>query len=151
MRATSDTAAAVRTLIAALPDACLRDLCVRLALNHLTLTPPATSPVEPEVRRKRGRPRGRPRRTATNGRRRGTEAPAKAADSKLVARRQRYAAKRAAARREAKAAAKAGSNGEDVPVTPAMLWQHAERVEPQAPWKAVARELGVKDVHAQAA
>jgi hypothetical protein len=75
---------------------------------------------------------------------------------KLLARRQRYAAKRKAARRAAKAAAAgaaaAGANGEGaVPVSPEALWRHAERLEPQAPWKAVVRELGVKEVHAQAA
>jgi hypothetical protein len=37
------------------------------------------------------------------------------------------------------------------PVSAADLWRHAERIEPQAPWKAVAREFGVKDIHAQAA
>jgi hypothetical protein len=75
--------------------------------------------------------------------------------AKLAERRKRAAANRRAARAAAKAAKGSApgtaGNGEDVAVTPAMLWQHAERIQPTAPWKAVAREFGVKDIHAQAA
>jgi hypothetical protein len=67
MHATTDATATVRALIAAIPEQCLLDLCLHLALNSLA-PPPATSPVEPSVQRRRGRPPG----TATNGRRRRT-------------------------------------------------------------------------------
>jgi hypothetical protein len=152
MRATSDAAAAVRTLIAALPDACLRDLCIQLALNRLTLTPP--SPAQPEARRKGGWPRGR-RRTAANGRRRGKKALAKGTmDSKLAERRARYAAARKAKRHAAKAAkaTKAttnNGNGESVAASPQAFWQHAEKLEPTRPWRAVVREFDVKEALAQ--
>jgi hypothetical protein len=32
-----------------------------------------------------------------------------------------------------------------------MMWRHAEQIEPQAPWKAVVREFGVKEAVAQQA
>jgi hypothetical protein len=154
MRAIADAAAAVRTLIAALPDACLRDLCLQLALSLATPPPAtATSPVEPSVRRRRGRPRG----TATNDRRRGTGAPAKAADSKLAERRARYAAARKAKRRAAKAAAKAplpttgNGNGENAPITAQAFWQRCEQIEPKAPWHIPVREFGIREAVAQQA
>jgi hypothetical protein len=152
MRAPSDPSAVVRTLIAALPDACLRDLCLHLALTSLATPPPATSPVELSVRRKGGWPSGRPRKTATNGRRRGTGTPAKNTDPKLAARRKRYEAKRAAARQAAKAtkvAAKPNGNGEGAAVSPQAFWQHAEKIEPLKPWLAVIREFDIKEAVAQ--
>jgi hypothetical protein len=91
-----------------------------------------------------------------NGRKRCRSRTVAVDAAKLAERRKRAAANRKAARQAAKAAraikgeaAPAAGNGEDVAVTPAMLWQHAERIQPQAPWKAVARELGVRDIHAQ--
>jgi hypothetical protein len=146
MRATSsDPAAIVRLLVAAVPEDRLRSLLVALVLDDLM---PSMSITEP--RRRRGRPPGAAaaangrRRKAANGRRRA----AKPDDPKLLARRQRYAARRAAARR----AAKAGSNGEDaVSVSPEALWRHAEKLEPTRPWAAVAREFGVKEAAAQQA
>jgi hypothetical protein len=156
---TADVTTIVRTLIAALPDACLRDFCIQLALS-LATSPPATatSSVEPSARRKGGWPRGRPRRSATNGRRRGTGAPAKAAE--LAERRARYAAARKAKRRAAKAqaAAKAppptagnGSSGAKGPVTAQAFWQRCEQIEPAAPWHIPVREFGVRDAVAQQA
>jgi hypothetical protein len=139
MRTTTDATAAVRTLIAALPDACLRDLCIQLALNSLT-SPQVTSPIEPSVRRKGGWPRGRPRRNP------GKEQEAKV-DSKLAERRARDAAARKAKRHAAKAAANA--NGQDAAVTPQAFWQHAEKLEPTRPWRAVTREFDVKEALAQ--
>jgi hypothetical protein len=151
MRATSEASAAVRALVAALPDACLRDLCIQLALNRLT-PPPATSPIEPSARRKGGWPRGRPRGSAAKRRQRGTEGSTKGSvDPKLATRRKRYEAKRAAARQAAKAteAAANGSNGQDAAVTPQAFWQHAEKLEPTRPWRAVVREFDVKEALAQ--
>jgi hypothetical protein len=84
-----------------------------------------------------------------NPRRRKRRKPA-VDEAKLAERRKRAAANRRAARAAAKAAMPASNgNGQDRPVTAADLWRHAERIEPQAPWKAVAREFGVKDIHAQ--
>jgi hypothetical protein len=151
MRATDDASTVVRALVTALPDACLRDLVVQLALNNLT-QPPVTSPTEPEVRQKRGRPRKAP----ANGRRRraGSAVDSKVdskVDLKLVARRKRYEAKRRAARRAAKTASKTVGNGQEVVVSPEALWRHAEKLEPVRPWLIVAKEFGVKEAVAQQA
>jgi hypothetical protein len=152
MSAIDNASAAVQALIAALPDACLRDLCVQLALNRLTLTPP--SPAEPKARRKGGWPRGRPRGSAAKRHQRGTEGSSKGSvDPKLAARRKRYEAKRTAARQAPKAAEAAanGSNGQDAAVTRQAFWQHAEKLESARPWLAVVREFGVKEAVAQQA
>jgi hypothetical protein len=161
MRATADAAATVRALIAAIPEQCLRDLCLQLAINSLA-TPPATSPVEPGARRKGGWPRGRPRRTMTKSRRRET-GPAKNVDPKLAERRKRYEAKRAAARRAARHDAKAAEaakvpqpttgngNAEDTPITADAFWQRCEQIEPKAPWRVPMREFDVKNAVAQQA
>jgi hypothetical protein len=42
-------------------------------------------------------------------------------------------------------------NGRSATVSPAALWQHATKLEPKQPWRAVARELGVSDGAAQLA
>src|SRR5262249_9251070 len=39
-----------------------------------------------------------------------------------------------------------GGNGR---VSPEALWQHARKVEPKEPWRAVVRELGVGEINAQ--
>jgi hypothetical protein len=151
MRTTSE-AAAVRSAFYAvlreMPEDKLRKLILDLLLAPLTMT---------TQHRKRGR---QPIAVAEgnvvplppkNGRKRRRKA---VDEAKLAERRKRNAANRKARRhaaRAAKAAKISAGNGEDIAVTPAMLWQHAERIEPTAPWKAVARELGVKDIHAQAA
>jgi hypothetical protein len=144
MRATANVAATVELMVAAIPEQRLRELFVRLILDSLPPTPPPpASPVTPE--RRRGRP---PKAAAAaNGRRRRTirrGAAKKVIDPKLQERRRRYEVKRRA-RRAAKAAADVVSNGKSQdppPVTSQALWDHVTRLEPCAPWRAVARELG---------
>jgi hypothetical protein len=164
---TPDVAVIVRTLIAALPDACLRDLCLQLVFNSLATPPPAIAEpeaVKPEARRKGGWPRGRPRGTAGNGRRRRAKASGKGSvDPKLAARRARYVAKRAAARKAARHAAKAAKtaeapqptadngNGKTTPVTAQAFWQRCEQIEPGAPWRVPMREFDVRNTVAQQA
>jgi hypothetical protein len=109
----ADLTTIVRTLVAALPDACLRDLCLQLALG-LAASPPTPSLAKPAADTHVQRRRGRPRKTAGNGRRR-TEAPAKKVDPKLAERRKRYEANRKAKRHAAKAAEVAKAS----PSTPA--------------------------------
>jgi hypothetical protein len=46
-------------------------------------------------------------------------------------------------------AAPTAGNGEGGPVTPALLWRHAEKLEPSRPWLAVSREFDVKEAIAQ--
>jgi hypothetical protein len=149
MRATTDAAATVRALIAAIPEQCLRDLCLQLAINSLATPPLATPAAETQTRRRRGRPRG----TAS-------KKPARrSVDPKLAARRKRYQDKRAAARRAAKAAdaakapqpTPANGNGEDAPITAQAFWQRCEQMEPAAPWRIPVREFGVRDAVAQQA
>jgi hypothetical protein len=149
----ADVTTIVLTLIAALPDACLRDLCLQLVLNSLATPPPAT-PAETQASRPRGRPRAaEPRVPRRRGRPPGTGAPAKkSVDPKLAARRKRYEAKRAVARqaaKTAKVAAQTNGNGEGVAVSPQAFWQHAEKLEPTRPWLAVTREFDVKEAIAQ--
>jgi hypothetical protein len=160
MRITDDEfRAAVRAFFDSLPPERLRSLALKFLADPFT-----NSQRQP---RRPGRPRkdvearsaDEEKVVSLHQRKPGRRRRQKAVDAaaKLAARRKRYEAKRAAARRAAratkaiKAAAPPAGNGQDVPVTPAMLWQHAERIEPTAPWKAVAREFGVKDIHAQAA
>jgi len=77
--------------------------------------------------------------------------------AKLAERRRRNAANRRASRAAARAArATAGAalptgngNGADGPVSAQAFWQHAEKLEPTRPWKAVAREFDVKEAVAQ--
>jgi hypothetical protein len=145
MRITDDEfRAAVRAFFDALPAERLRDLALKFLADPFT-----------NSQRQPGRP-GRPRKAVEEGnvvplhRKPGRRRRKPAVDeAKLAKRRKRYAANRKAARHAAKAARaiKSAGNGEDVAVTPAMLWQRAERIEPTAPWKA----LGVRDIHAQAA
>jgi hypothetical protein len=59
--------------------------------------------------------------------------------------------KRAAARAAKPPATGNGRNGEAAAITPQAFWQHAEKLEPQAPWCAVTREFGVKEPIAQQA
>jgi hypothetical protein len=161
-----DTATIVRALVGSISEDRLRGLVVALIMDELF---PSTSVSGPR-RRGRGRPpeaaklvqnddigevSNRDGRRAVNGRRRRKQPD----DAKLLARRQRYAAKRKAKRRAARvvaagggeAAAANGQGGGGVEVSAQSLWRHAEKIEPQAPWRAVVRELGVKDIHAQAA
>jgi hypothetical protein len=129
---TADASAAVRFLIAAIPEQCLRDLCMQLALS-LPTPPPPTSPAEPSARRKRGRP------------------AKKGVDPKLAARRKRYEANRKAKRQAAKAAKTDTGNGKDAPITAQAFWQRCEQIEPGAPWRIPVREFGTRDTVAKQA
>jgi len=42
-------------------------------------------------------------------------------------------------------------NGRNGRVSPEALWQHAAKLEPKAPWRAIVRELGVSEGNAQRA
>jgi hypothetical protein len=54
---------------------------------------------------------------------------------------------RRAAARAARQAKPNGSSGRDSPeITPAQtLWQHAEKLQPKAPWRAIVREFGINE------
>jgi hypothetical protein len=138
-------------LIAAIPDDRLREFVLEILLASLTAPmarPQAAKPSAIVAKRPLGKKRGRPR-----GPRKSTLAAA-AADEKLAQQRQRDAAlkreKRAAARASRQAKPN-GSNGRNSPeITSAQtLWQHAEKLQPKAPWRAIVREFGVNEAVAQ--
>ena len=146
-----DPAPALRSLISAMPDDRLREFVLEVLLAGLTAAPasarakaPATP--APAAKRSRGWPRGRPR---------GRRKPADKA-ARLTAQRRRDAEKK----REQRAAARAaqakpnGSNGGNgssstEAASAKTLWQHAEKLQPKAPWRAIVREFGINEAVAQ--
>jgi hypothetical protein len=159
MRPTIAADVTVRALIAAIPDDRLRELFLELALAALAV--PAV--VEKQVPRN-----GRRRRGSGKGWRHGK------GKHKIDRRRRAYLDALNAKRREKREAAtlareaagavrkkpgpkpKPKSNGAQVhgngvTVAAAALWEHARKLEPRQPWRAVARELGVSDGAAQLA
>jgi len=149
-RAAPDTVDTVRALIASISEPRLRELVVEAILAALAGLAASLGPC--------AAPTPRP----GNGRRRARAAmaPARRATANARGRTRRHAAKAGAAangrRRRgprAKAEAAAG-NGDASPaddVTPARLWEHAAKLEPKAPWRAIVREFGVPEAFAQAA
>jgi hypothetical protein len=130
MHAAESTTAALRTLIAAIPDDRLRELVLELMLNGLAASAPAAPAEAPALAKRRG---GWPR-----GRRRGARKARATAARKVATRRRRYS-------RQPKAN---GSNGAETG-SAKTLWQHAERLQPKAPWRAVVREFGINEAVAQ--
>jgi hypothetical protein len=134
--ATIDAATTVRVLVSAIPEDRLRSLFLELLLNGLADRPSKSmqnaggKKASAERRRERARKWIAAKRQA-----------AKAAADKP--RRKRGRPKRAPDK-------PAGGNGAGE-VTAEALWSHAVKLEPKAPWRAVARELGVVDGTAQAA
>jgi hypothetical protein len=149
LQATVDPAPALRSLLAAIPDDRLREFTLEILLASLTAKAlPAKALPTPTPAATAKRSRGWPR-----GRKRGPRKPADKA-ARLVAQRRRDAEKKRAARASARAARQAkptGSNGRGSPeITPAQtLWQHAENLQPKAPWRAIVREFGINEAVAQ--
>ena len=158
MRPHPAAADTIRTLIAAVPDERLRELFVELALAALAV--PAVEAPKPAPRN------GRRRRARGKGWRRGK------GEHKIDRRRRAYLDALNAKRREKRRAAalarvadgdapkrrgrKPKSNGAEAhgngtTVSAEALWEHARKLEPKAPWRAVVRELGVSDGAAQLA
>jgi hypothetical protein len=139
--------AVLQILVAALPDAALRPLLVELVLGGAMAAAPLASATETKTpapaRIRRGWPRGVPR------------GPRKqAAVKRTRAQLDQLNAKRKAARAAAKAtvAKPNGGNGSSPAAepTPAQtLWQHAEKLQPKAPWRAIVREFGINEAVAQ--
>jgi hypothetical protein len=152
-------ASTVRTLVTAIPEDRLRDLCVQIILDRLTPPPAANSaaarqdklrenvdiravsnpPTEPaECRREQNRKYAAARRAK---RLQAAAKPAAPAVAAITGRR----------RRGRKPSNSAGNGQAAAPITPLAFWQHAEKLEPQAPWRAVVREFEVKETIAQQA
>jgi hypothetical protein len=151
-----DPAPALRSLIAAIPDDRLRELVLEI------LTAPARVTKPPAIVAKRfggwplGKKRGRPRKTTTT---KAAKARAKraAADAKTSAAKVNGAdgadprerrRERDRARHAAKAAAIGPAGGAAAAAEAASaktLWQHAEKLQPKAPWRAVVREFGINE------
>jgi hypothetical protein len=150
LQATVDPTPALRSVIAAIPDDRLREFVLEVLLAGLTAAPASVRAKAPATltpqagTRPRGWPRGRPR---------GPRKPADKA-ARLVAQRRRDAEKKRAARAAARAARQAkpnGSKGRGSPeITPAQtMWQHAEKLQPKAPWRVIVREFGINEAVAQ--
>jgi hypothetical protein len=143
--ATIDPAVALRSLIAAIPDDRLREFTLEILLATLTAKEPPTKALPaPAAKRPRGWPRGRPR---------GPRNPADKA-ARLIGQRRRDAEKKRAARAAARAARQAKHNGSSngsatAETVAAKLWQHAEKLQPKAPWRAIVREFGINEAVAQ--
>lgn len=150
MRPTTAADATVRTLINAIPDNRLRELFLELALAAIAV--PAVKEPKPAARNgrrhsgrgkdwRRGKskykdPRYRGRLDALNAKRR---------ENRRAAALARAAAGDAPKRRGRKPksnGAQAHGNGT---VSAAALWEHARKLEPEHPWKAIMRELGVSE------
>jgi hypothetical protein len=141
-----DPAPALRSLIAAMPDDRLREFTLGILLDGLTAKALPTPAPEPPAKRSRGRPRAR-----SPGRKQGPRSPAVVANMRLAQQRRRDAEKKRAARAAARAARQAKPNGSATAETAAAktLWQHAEKLQPKAPWRAIVREFGINEAVAQ--
>jgi hypothetical protein len=149
MRSTSAVTATLRALIAAIPDDRLRELFVELALTAFACRSASVRSAEPPANgRRRGRPPGR-----TPVRR--SRAARDAANAKRREKRRQAALARVAAgdtpkRRGRKPKTNgAEAHGNGATISAAALWEHARKLEPRQPWRAVVRELGVNEGAAQ--
>ena len=131
----------IRALIATIDEQRLRALIVELIITALRCM--AASPASPEVAA-----------PPSNGRRRRHWSRARRAAENTKRREKRRATPRRRSRRPKVDASGNGSeptaNGRFA-VSPAALWEHAAKLEPKAPWRAIVRELGVTESAAQAA
>ena len=150
----------IRTLIAAVPDDRLRELFLELALAALAV--PAVAEPKPaphngrrRLRRGKGWRRGKGKHKST-----AAAAPISTrstpSDESSVGSRAKHG--RLPARQTPRPPKKnkgkgvhGDGNGRSATVSPEALWQHATKLEPKQPWRAVARELGVSDGAAQLA
>ena len=143
MRPTT-AASTIRALIAAVPEERLRELIVELILTALRCLAASPGSSEPAV------PTG-------NGRRRHWSPARRAAENDKRRKRRLVRAGSAPKRRGRKGNADAPSNGSELTangrsgVSPKALWEHAAKLEPKAPWRAIVRELGVNEGAAQQA
>ena len=158
MRPNPAAADTIRTLIAAVPDDRLRETLLDLALAALAV--PAIEEPKPAARN------GRRRRSRGKGWRRGKgkhkidrhrpayldALNAKRREERRLARKTQEASGDAPKRRGRKPKGNgAEAHGNGATVSAAALWEHARKLEPRQPWRAVARELGVSDGAAQVA
>jgi hypothetical protein len=133
----------LHALVAAVPLEALRQLVLTLLLQSGP-APAVSAPAiaEPAPRIHRGWPRGVPR---------GPRKPA--AGGRSRAQLDKINARRKAARAAARVAKQpnGGGNGSTAGIEPtaAQVWQHAEKLQPKAPWRAIVREFGINEALAQ--
>jgi hypothetical protein len=157
MRPNPAAADTIRTLIAAVPDDRLREIFLDLALAALAV--PAVAEPKPAARngrRRRGRGKGWRRGKGTHkiDRRRRAYLDAlnaKRREERRLAREAQEAAGTARRRGRKPKGNGAQPHGNGATVSAEALWEHARKLEPRQPWRAVARELGVSDGAAQLA
>jgi hypothetical protein len=146
----------VRALIAAIPDDRLRELFLELALAALAV-PAVVEKQVPRNDRRRSRGKGwrhgKGKHKIDRRRRAYLDAfNAKRREQRRLAREAREAAGDAPKRRGRKPKSNgAATNGNGATISAAALWEHARKLEPRQPWRAVSRELGVSEGAAQAA
>ena len=155
MRPNPAAADTIRTLIAAVPDDRLRELFLELALAALAV--PAVEEPKPAARngrRRRGRGKGwrhgKGRQKIDRHRRAYLDAlNAKRREERRLAREAGQAAGTARRRGRKPKGNGAETHGNGDTVSAKALWEHARKLEPRQPWRAVVRELGVGDLAAQ--
>jgi hypothetical protein len=137
MRATS--ADTIRNLVDTIPEQRLRALVVEIAVSALRCL--MTDVQKPETAASV---------SADKARRHWSQARRAAHNAKR--REKRQLAKAATGGRKPKSAGTDVSGADNrAGISAAALWKHAAKLEPKAPWRAVARELGVNDGVAQTA
>ena len=157
MRPHPAAADTIRTLIAAVPGDRLRELFLELALAALAV--PAVEEPKPAVRngrrrlrRSKGWRRGKGTHKIDRHRRAYLDAlNAKRREQRRLAREAREAAGTAKRRGRKPKGNGAEAHGNGATISAAALWEHARKLEPEHPWRAVVRELGVSDGAAQVA
>lgn len=157
MRSNPAAADTIRALIAAVPDNRLREIFLELALTALAV--PAAEEPKPARNGRRRRARGKGWRRGKgkhriDRRRRAylDTLNAKRREQRRLAREAPGPAGDAPKRRGRKPKGNgAEAHGNGSTVSAAALWEHARKLEPRQPWRAVARELGISDGAAQLA
>jgi len=129
----SNAAAVVSRLVDELPERRVRELLTELLTATVTSAPAKAKPAAAATLATRSSPKAKVKPEV---------------NEKLIGRRKRYAAKRAAEQEKRKAdAGEKPTNG--IRVTAEVLWRHAEKLTPGKPWRSVSRELSVTEPEAK--
>jgi hypothetical protein len=142
------TTTPLQAIVAAIPDDRLRPLLMELLQNGAAPKAlPAQTPATPMPTKRRGgwpagRKRGRPSKTTT------AKAAAALARQRLrdaeKKREKRAAAQPAKPEATTKSNGNGGGNGTGAAITPAAIWEHAKKINPKSPWRAL-RDFEVND------
>jgi hypothetical protein len=156
MRPHPATADTIRALIAAIPDDRLRELFVELTLAALTVPFSEDPKAAPHNGRRRGRGKGwrqgKGKHKIDRHRRAYLDTlNAKCREKRRLAREAGEAASTAKRRGRKPKGNGAETHSNGATISAAALWEHARKLEPRQPWRAVSRELGISEGAAQLA